>query len=275
MGDVIQAAADAIHAAEALFIGAGAGMGVDSGLPDFRGNEGFWRAYPAFRRAGLSFVDMANPAWFRDDPRIAWGFYGHRLNLYRRTEPHHGFCILRGWGERMAHGAFVFTSNVDGQFQRGGFPADRLVECHGSIHHMQCAAGCDGIWDGGGVRVDVDEENFCARPPLPVCSSCGAVARPNILMFGDWSWLGERTARQEAELGDWLDRVGSSRLVVVELGAGTAVPTVRSTCERLAERSGAPLVRINPRDAHGPAGTISIYDTALAALRAVDALIPA
>src|SRR4051794_18199581 len=43
-------AAQAIAAADALLIGAGAGMGVDSGLPDFRGNQGFWKAYPAYAR---------------------------------------------------------------------------------------------------------------------------------------------------------------------------------------------------------------------------------
>ncbi len=54
---------------------AGAGIGVDSGLPDFRGNQGFWRAYPPFAELGLSFVDMANPQWFASDPEFAWGFY--------------------------------------------------------------------------------------------------------------------------------------------------------------------------------------------------------
>ena len=49
----------------ALLIGAGAGMGVDSGLPDFRGPEGFWRAYPAFR--GRRFEEMSNPVWFDRD----------------------------------------------------------------------------------------------------------------------------------------------------------------------------------------------------------------
>ncbi len=62
-------------------------MGVDSGLPDFRGAEGFWRAYPVMAKLGLSFEEMANPAWFQTDPHLAWAFYGHRLNLYRRTQP--------------------------------------------------------------------------------------------------------------------------------------------------------------------------------------------
>ena len=67
--------------AEAVFVGAGAGMGVDSGLPDFRGNEGFWKAYPPFAERGLSFIDMASPDWFDADPALAWGFYGHHLNV--------------------------------------------------------------------------------------------------------------------------------------------------------------------------------------------------
>ncbi|HQP37085.1 MAG TPA: Sir2 family NAD-dependent protein deacetylase, partial [Polyangiaceae bacterium] len=76
--DRYEAAAEAIHQADALLITAGAGMGVDSGLPDFRGNQGFWRAYPAYADLGLSFVSLASPGWFQRDPRLAWGFYGHR-----------------------------------------------------------------------------------------------------------------------------------------------------------------------------------------------------
>jgi len=92
--DKVRLAAEAINAADALLVTAGAGMGVDSGLPDFRGTQGFWRAYPVIAKLGLSFEDMANPAWFRDDPALAWAFYGHRLTLYRKTMPHHGFNQL-------------------------------------------------------------------------------------------------------------------------------------------------------------------------------------
>jgi NAD-dependent SIR2 family protein deacetylase len=114
VADPVELAADVIKQADAILIGAGAGMGVDSGLPDFRGNEGFWKAYPPFGKLGLSFTDLAQPRWFHTDPAQAWGFYGHRRNLYRGTAPHAGFAILRRWVERMAGGSFVFTSNVDG-----------------------------------------------------------------------------------------------------------------------------------------------------------------
>src|SRR5262245_38367363 len=134
----LREAATAIREADALLIGAGAGMGVDSGLPDFRGNEGFWKAYSPFRERGLSFVQMANPVWFERDPEQAWGFYGHRRNLYRATSPHAGFEILRRWATSKERGSFVFTSNVDAHFARAGFDVEQIVECHGSLEHLQC-----------------------------------------------------------------------------------------------------------------------------------------
>src|SRR3954463_4183632 len=104
MNDAIAQAAEAIAQADALILGAGAGMGVDSGLPDFRGNEGFWKAYPPYARLGLGFISLATPAWFRKDPPFGWGFYGHRLNLYRAAVPHDGFRILKQWADRMPGG---------------------------------------------------------------------------------------------------------------------------------------------------------------------------
>jgi len=79
--DAYLQAAELIVAADALVIAAGAGLGVDSGLPDFRGNEGFWKAYPALAKAQLNFTEVASPRTFHQDPALAWGFYGHRLAL--------------------------------------------------------------------------------------------------------------------------------------------------------------------------------------------------
>lgn len=74
--------------ADALIVAAGAGMMVDSGLPDFRGQAGFWRAYTALGRAKIDFYSIASPSAFETAPLMAWGFYGHRLGLYRATQPH-------------------------------------------------------------------------------------------------------------------------------------------------------------------------------------------
>ena len=195
--DEIERAARWLADADALLITAGAGMGIDSGLPDFRGPGGFWRVYPALGKAGIQFEAIANPAAFARDPRLAWGFYGHRLGLYRRTVPHAGFTLLRDLAAGKKHGARVFTSNVDGQFQQAGFAADHVCEVHGSIHHLQCAAGCsDRIWPATDFRPDVDAEYCRLRNELPQCPACGGLARPNILMFGDWGWVERRTELQ-------------------------------------------------------------------------------
>src|SRR5262249_48246058 len=138
------------------------------------------------------------------DPALAWGFYGHRRNLYRATQPHAGFAILGRWAERMPHGAFVFTSNVDGHFQRAGFPAERIYEIHGAIDWMQCAAGCGvGIFRADAAAVRIDEETMRAAAPLPMCPGCGKLARPNVLMFNDWQWESARTDEQAHRLESW------------------------------------------------------------------------
>ena len=269
----IRQAAEAIQTADALLITAGAGMGVDSGLPDFRGTEGFWKAYPVVARLGLSFAELANPAWFKKDPRLAWAFYGHRLGLYRRTRPHDGFAKLLSWAVNKSEGYFVFTSNVDGQFQRAGFDAERVVEYHGSIHHFQCADGCGrAIWDAVAEEVTVDETVFRAANPLPRCHHCGGMARPNILMFGDGAWIGDRSHAQEMRFSHWLQEFEkkSARLTVIELGAGTAVPTVRYTSERVAKFLRGDLIRINPRESAGPDGCISIATGALEGIRRIE-----
>jgi NAD-dependent SIR2 family protein deacetylase len=243
-------------------------MGVDSGLPDFRGPEGFWKAYPPFR--GREFADLSTPHWFRTDPALAWGFFGHRLNLYRSAIPHRGFEFLRQWGEGRPFGSFVFTSNVDGQFQKAGFPESKIIECHGSIHYLQCSRRCgQRIWSGRDVRVEVDEATIRARSAFPVCPDCGAIARPNILMFEDWEWDSTRYAEQQGRYANWLRSVERQRVVAVELGAGLAIPTVREECEA----RGTVLVRINPREAETPAGGISLPMRALEALGAIDALL--
>lgn len=242
LADDLRKAARWLAEADGLLITAGAGMGVDSGLPDFRGREGFWRAYPALARARIDFEEAACPDNFRRNPEQAWGFYGHRLALYRRTVPHSGFARLKALGEGLPRGCFVFTSNVDGQFQKAGFDPLRICEIHGSIHHLQCLAPCQSaIWPADGVIPEVDEDQCRLTSPLPRCPRCGALARPNILMFGDWGWLDERTRAQQRRLDGW--RAGVKRLLVVELGAGTQVPTVRWFGESL----GVPLVRINLR----------------------------
>jgi NAD-dependent SIR2 family protein deacetylase len=249
-------------------------MGVDSGLPDFRGPEGFWRAYPPYEALGLRFEEIADPVHFAADPELAWGFYGHRLELYRRTVPHEGFAVLRSWGERLP--MRVFTSNVDGQFQKAGFAEEQVAECHGSIHFLQCMVDCgQPVWPADGVAVEVDRTTMRAVSPLPTCPECGSLARPNILMFGDAEWIPDRAAEQMRAHRAWLRelRAAGVRLAVVELGAGTALPTVRREAETASAASGA-LIRINIREPEVRHGRgVGIAAPAAQTLRALDELV--
>jgi len=242
-----------IEEADAVLITAGAGMGVDSGLPDFRGNEGFWREYPAIKHLGLDFEDMANPKWFSKNPPLAWAFYGHRLNLYRESIPHDGFKMLLDVVKSKNDDYFVVTSNVDGQFQKAGFDEDKLFEVHGSIHHFQCSENCTNeIWNADKEFIEIDMDKFEAQT-IPLCKKCGDIARPNILMFGDWNWNGDRTDKQEDKFYNWFNSLkkDGKKLAIIEIGAGKAIPTIRNYGEKFAKKSkNFKLIRINPRDFH-------------------------
>jgi NAD-dependent SIR2 family protein deacetylase len=247
LADQYSKAARLIEEADSLIICAGAGMGIDSGLPDFRGPGGFWKAYPALGRARLRFEEIASPSSFRSRPDLAWGFYGHRLNLYRNTQPHAGFRMLKEIADSMPHGGFVFTSNVDAQFQKAGFHGSLLIECHGSIHFLQCLERCsDAIWPADGFEPEVDEANCRIVSDKPRCINCDSLARPAILMFNDWDWAEGRVRQQSANYTVWRRR--TERPVVIEIGAGSAIATVR----HFSHSQDAPIIRINPTESQVP-----------------------
>jgi NAD-dependent SIR2 family protein deacetylase len=262
-------AAMGVRTAKSLVITAGAGMGVDSGLPDFRGERGFWNAYPMYERLGISFAGAANPAHFDRDPAFGWGFYGHRSNLYRETVPHGGFSLLLDWQRSYGLDYFVVTSNVDGQFQKAGFAEKNILEVHGSIHYLQCTKPCSSaIWENS-ETISVDFASMRARQ-IPKCGHCGATARPNILMFGDWSWISDRTDRQERSFDEFVADSRNRTIVVIEMGAGTAIPTIRHTSEQLGSRNGVTVIRINPREGQIASPHISLPCGALEGLAGID-----
>ena len=140
---------------------------------------------------------------------------------------------------------------MDGQFQKAGYAEERIEECHGSIHYLQCSQPCGTqIWKADDLKVQVDEETFLAREPLPRCKNCESTARPNVLMFGDWCWISKRTDMQSSRRSAWLKQIRTEgrRFGIVEIGAGEAVATVRRHSEHTGKVHGARLIRINPRD---------------------------
>lgn len=148
---------------------------------------------------------------------------------------------------QVSSGAFVVTSNVDGQFKRAGFGENEVREIHGSIHHLQCSKPCsESIWPADKIIPDVDETTLLYNALLPTCPRCGAIARPNILMFSDFGWVNRRATIQRLQFEEWLETI--DRVAVIELGAGTAIPSIREMGRNVIQRKRGTIIRINVRE---------------------------
>lgn len=245
--------------ADVIIITAGAGIGVDSGLPDFRGNEGFWKAYPPLKEAGISFESIANPNQFEINPSLAWAFYGHRFDLYKNTIPHNGFKMLFDFIQNKED-YFIVTSNVDGQFQKAGFDQNKIYEIHGRINTFQ-GMHCDCLFKADEDLVfNVNAETLEIESNLPTCQ-CGEIARPNIMMFGDFNYDSTLSRIQEVLFDKFLKKSidENKKIAIIEIGAGTAIPSIRWIGEKiLKDIKNTILIRINPREFDGPNGIIPI-----------------
>jgi hypothetical protein len=88
-------------------------------------------------------------------------------------------------------------------------------------------------------------------------------------MFGDFSWLSRRTRHQERNFDEFMTDNRGKRLVVVEMGAGTAIPTIRFQSESLGRQAHATVIRINPREAQIGSPHLSLSVNALAGLQGI------
>jgi NAD-dependent deacetylase len=145
----------------------GAGISTESGIPDFRSPSGIWAQYDP--------AEYATIQAFRADPRKVWSFYSLRLRVLVEAEPNTGHTALAEL-ERAGHATAVVTQNIDGLHQRAG-SAD-VVEVHGSIRSSTCP-GC-----GASYRLD-ELLGLLAGTDAPECPRCGAVVKPDVVMFGE------------------------------------------------------------------------------------------
>jgi NAD-dependent SIR2 family protein deacetylase len=254
-------AARVLREANAIVVAAGAGMGVDSGLPDFRGDRGLW-TQQSLAGLGAGSLRLFSPSGWANEPHLAWGALVKVRRHFQAAMPHTGFGDLRVLCARAGVRSFVFTSNVDGHFQRAGFDPARIVECHGSMDFAQCSARCrPAVFPLVEPRLEESEPGTRARDPLPRCPACSAVARPNVVLFGDHRFDSTRVDEQRRRLLAFQDEIGRDprlRLVVVECGAGTTIATVRHFTEDLVRGGRGTLVRVNPKEPDVPPGHVSV-----------------
>jgi NAD-dependent SIR2 family protein deacetylase len=166
-----------------------------------------------------------------------------------------GYWMLHDWARAMPAGYFVVTSNVDGHFEEAGFPTERILEQHGSLHRYQCTVPCsEALWQDDPPDLNIDLEALRARGSLPRCPECGVVARPNVMMFGDVRWVAGATKVQQQRYAKWLASVRGTRLA--------------------AERDRTTLVRINPDATDADEPVVPIRMGALEALTRIEERLP-
>lgn len=237
-----------IDNADACLIFTGAGMGIDSGLSVFRGKEGLWEKYPDAKGLNLGFKDLANPNNYALYPEVVMPFYLDRYKSYVNAEPHSGYYELFGFAETLPFKYFTITSNVDGMFEKAGFDKDRIHEEHGSIHHWQCSNyHCSRTHKEKGL-VDISNKNLDDFDALR-CGHCNERLRPNICMFFDADWMDSIYDKQENLERRYMNNLLEKKkvnVVVIEIGAGEDIRTIRSKSELAAFDFYTKLIRINP-----------------------------
>jgi NAD-dependent SIR2 family protein deacetylase len=353
LDSAIRRAAAALHDADFLFVGAGAGASADSGLAVFAQVS----AMPALVALGKTYDTVASADSFRKDFDNFAGFWVTSSRAYNGASPHEGYELLRGfrdaiahrggevWGDELADAfkatvgseadgdgefapspAFCCTSNVDGFFVRAGFAPADVAEIHGSARRWQCGGTvndkpphfpgflkdrcCDELFDPPAIlqRAELAEKDtlkLAFEPPAsdeewpPRCGRCETGRlRPNVYLFGDGSgFVDHPSVTKRARLSAWCQSViqlqrkhgaqtdgqRGPRLVILEVGCGLRVPSIRTRCEELFVQSkdatgghGVEFIRINPEypenelTANGRP-SIPIRNDALAALRGISA----
>jgi NAD-dependent deacetylase len=145
----------------------GAGVSTESGIPDFRSPGGIWAKYDPMEYATIEA--------FRRDPVKVWEFYALRFELLTTAEPNAGHLAIAELQRRGLVTAVV-TQNIDGLHGRAG--SGEVVEVHGSIRSASCL-DC-------GTRVSLPDVIAALRDaPAPLCPQCGAVLKPDVVMFGE------------------------------------------------------------------------------------------
>jgi NAD-dependent deacetylase len=263
MKDVIDACRAAMTRGVTLVL-TGAGVSAESGIPTFRGKEGYW----TIGARDYQPQELATYDAFGQMPWEVWAWYLYRRGVCRAAEPnaaHHAIVRLeRARGEAFA----LITQNVDGLHRRAGSADARMHAIHGEIDQMRCADDC--TLDRYAVPDDVPA--LAKGAPVPdatrarlVCPRCGAMARPHVL------WFDEEYDEPRYHLHTVQRLADQAGLLIT---AGTSAQT-ELPCEVVAAavRKGATIIDINIED--NPFGELATHVVRTPAARAFPELVDA
>jgi len=149
----------------------GAGVSAESGIPTFRGEDGYWR--------NLDPAKLATPGAFAKDPGLVWEWYRERRQRIRNAQPnpaHKAIAKLAQYAQEF----LLVTQNVDDLHARAGSSKEKMVQIHGDIFVTRCSR-CDLS------RHDYEHEHEHESEDidLPRCPRCEGLMRPGVVWFGE------------------------------------------------------------------------------------------
>jgi NAD-dependent deacetylase len=142
----------------------GAGISVESGIPDFRSAGGLWEKYDPMVYAHIDS--------FRRDPEMIWKMLFEMIDLTKNAKPNPAHIALAKMEEKNILKGIV-TQNIDNLHQEAG--SRNVIEFHGNAHHLQCLE-C-------GREEPVTDAIFGGSPPR--CAKCTAIMKPRVVFFGE------------------------------------------------------------------------------------------
>ncbi len=239
MEELIQVAAGKIANAERVVALTGAGISVDSGIPDFRSADGLWSKYDPMEYATIQA--------FHANPVKIWKMLRELSEMVGDAQPnpgHTGLAELEALGKLSS----IITQNVDGLHQAAGNTV--VIEFHGNGRKLVCPS-CNRKYD----REDMVPDVF---PPMCACLN---ILKPDVVFFGEMIPMDALVhAHAETEACDVMLVIGTSAQVVP---AASFPPIAKS--------KGAMVIEINPE--HTPLTThiadISIHERASIAVPAL------
>ncbi len=247
---LVSRAVSILRGARRVLAVTGAGISADAGLPTYRGVGGLYDG--VHTEDGLPIEEVLSGPFFETRPELTWKYLHQIERVARGASPSAGHRILAAMQEAFEE-VVVLTQNVDGLHRLAG--SRNLIDIHGDFERLYCT-GCD--W-----REVV--KDYAHLADLPRCGSCGAVIRPDVVLFGEMLPL-DKVERLEAAQARPFD-------VVFSIGTSSLFPYIVAPV-LVARRQGCATIEINPEETDiSPVVDLRFRTTASAALGAIwDAL---
>jgi len=163
----------------------GAGISAESGIPTFRGPEGYWTV------GSRSYMpqEMATLTMFRQLPEEVWQWYLYRLGSCLHAQPNAGHIALAEMEDKLGDRFTLITQNIDNLHIRAGNTRERTYQIHGNINHTRCSRECSPELKPlheDLKRQRVDKTLSSHEIELLHCPDCGDWLRPHVLWFDEY-----------------------------------------------------------------------------------------